>query len=1038
MDPETLSRLFATTYNPDPNVRKAAELEIRKLAGQEGTLAALIQVIGSDAVDVSVRLACTVYLKNRIRRSYFVDPEKPLPDQTPIQNSDRVAIRQNIFALLVAAPTRSIRAPLAECLRSLISHDYPEKWPTLLDEIKTLLASSRIQEVIAGCVASLELTKAFRYRPGTELTHTLVPQLFPQLVNIALQLFNAPATPEIPLLLHLILKTYKQTLAQTLSPHQQSHDSIVPWGRLLFQVVALRVPQDHLPENEEAREASEWAKAKKWAYGCLNRLFTRYGNPSQLPSSMKVDYIQFAQHFVTAFAPEIFKAYLSQVELFVSGQEWLSRKCQSAILSYFSECIKPKSTWVLLKPHFQTLVSSFVFPHLCFTETHRELWESDPIEYARMSIDEYEDLSSPVSAATYFLLTLAGARPKTTFIPLLTFVQTILGGTAPSTQKYGALKMTAVLVPHMVRNPAVRTSVAPFLAQHVLPSYAHPDGFMRNIALDVAVAIEKAEFRWPSPEDLEPHYAAALRALDDPDLPNRVQAAILLSEMVAHHASVRAALSGNIGKVVQDLLKLSDETDMDVLNSCMEVLVEHFDTELMPVATQLTMRLVATYMRLMADVASEDPEESDVGMSYSEDDIGAEDKTFAAMGTCKTIRTIIGSLENQKEILLQVQEIVIPVLTYTLSKQSVQAVELYDNMYEIVDGLTFNLRVITPSLWPVFELTYQRYKTNAADFLDEMLPSLENFMTWGSEAFVARPDYRGMVVDIYTSAMTNDHLGAMDRCNASKLIEAALLNLRGHMDDHLPTIVATALKGVVENPDHVKSARLANLQVLINCVLYNAPAALQLLVSAGAARAFFDKWFTAVRTENGLPRVHDKKLSTLACCELLKLPGSAVPPELQEGWVGIVSSVLTLLKELPEAIAKRKALEEAFEADDDEEEEEILDTVDEEGDVWDEDSAYMDFLAKESSALRKSRPSGVEEESDDESEDDEEIEEELGYLSPLEPVNPYVSFKAALTALQMQNPAVYQASTTSLSQEQQAFLMEVMKLAESDGAVPSS
>jgi importin-7 len=30
-DLQTLSNLFATTYNPDPNVRKAAELEIRKV-----------------------------------------------------------------------------------------------------------------------------------------------------------------------------------------------------------------------------------------------------------------------------------------------------------------------------------------------------------------------------------------------------------------------------------------------------------------------------------------------------------------------------------------------------------------------------------------------------------------------------------------------------------------------------------------------------------------------------------------------------------------------------------------------------------------------------------------------------------------------------------------------------------------------------------------------------------------------------------------------------------------------------------------------
>lgn len=31
MDVQSLSVLFATTYNPDPNVRKAGELEIRKV-----------------------------------------------------------------------------------------------------------------------------------------------------------------------------------------------------------------------------------------------------------------------------------------------------------------------------------------------------------------------------------------------------------------------------------------------------------------------------------------------------------------------------------------------------------------------------------------------------------------------------------------------------------------------------------------------------------------------------------------------------------------------------------------------------------------------------------------------------------------------------------------------------------------------------------------------------------------------------------------------------------------------------------------------
>ena len=52
---------------------------------------------------------------------------------------------------------------------------------------------------------------------------------------------------------------------------------------------------------------------------------------------MKIDYQAFAEHFVNHFAPEIFKTYLRQVELFVSGQQWLSKKAQYNIFSFFTE-----------------------------------------------------------------------------------------------------------------------------------------------------------------------------------------------------------------------------------------------------------------------------------------------------------------------------------------------------------------------------------------------------------------------------------------------------------------------------------------------------------------------------------------------------------------------------------------------------------------------------------------------------------------------------------------------------------------------------
>jgi len=64
-----------------------------------------------------------------------------------------------------------------------------------------------------------------------------------------------------------------------------------------------------------------------------------------------------------------------------------------------------------------------------------------------------------------------------------------------------------------------------------------------------------------------------------------------------------------------------------------------------------------------------------------------------------------------------------------------------------------------------------------------MLPSLDNFVSYGTDVFRARPDYRQKALDIYITALSSDHLGENDRVNGCKLAESLLLNLRGHVDN---------------------------------------------------------------------------------------------------------------------------------------------------------------------------------------------------------------------------------------------------------------
>ncbi|KAG5220656.1 nonsense-mediated mrna decay protein [Salix suchowensis] len=473
MDLQTLSNLFATTFSPDPNVRKAGNW---------------------------------TFGRPRTHRTF------------------RSTIAQGChISSALAVPSHGITAQLSNTLKTLVINDYPDNWPGLLAEVKRLLASSEVREVHAGCVASLEIVRAFRsstpvkFRQKSDILSGIVVELMPSLVQIATQMLQSvssassninPSSQEIPTMLHLILKTYKTSIIVNLSTHQQSADSLVPWGQLLFAVINFEVPQVAVPADEEERERCEWWKVKKWAYGILFRLFHRFGNPSQLPSTMKKEYKTFADHFVTMFAPEI-------------------------------------SISIFGKSSFSSL-DALGFQRNANTKSSNSL-PNDNLDGSRVHRQACEIIGT---------LTKSGLEwSNDAYFIMLT------------------------------------------------------DGYVL------------VELRRPLP--------CCANALDDAEFPVRVQAALALTQLVVAHESVRTAVAPQVGKVIQDLLKLSDDTDLDILNRSMEVMVEQFQTELLPVAAQLTARLNAS---------QEETGTQHVDLeSLPEVD---EDKTFAAMGVSKTISTV--------------------------------------------------------------------------------------------------------------------------------------------------------------------------------------------------------------------------------------------------------------------------------------------------------------------------------------------------------------------------------------------------------------
>lgn len=206
-----------------------------------------------------------------------------------IADSDKKALRENFLELLATTTSISIRVNLSWTLNRMISNDFPNEWPGLLEKVRNFLLSGDMGRMMSGAAALLEIVKSFRYRQANApLMAEVIEATFPTIVNLGQKLLdvaqNSPPPPKdhnadnIPYLLHIFLKTYKSTLVLNLSKHQMGSESIVPWGSLLFAVIRYQVPKELLERetSEEARERMEWWKAKKWAYGTLDRLFHRY------------------------------------------------------------------------------------------------------------------------------------------------------------------------------------------------------------------------------------------------------------------------------------------------------------------------------------------------------------------------------------------------------------------------------------------------------------------------------------------------------------------------------------------------------------------------------------------------------------------------------------------------------------------------------------------------------------------------------------------------------------------------------------------
>ncbi|KAH0286741.1 ARM repeat-containing protein [Aureobasidium namibiae CBS 147.97] len=1025
MDAAALRTRIQATLSANADARRQAELDLRNAEDTPGFCEALLNILEAEQ-DQAVRLSTVVYLKNRITKGWA-----PIEnDQTrykPVPEGDKQVIRQRLVPILAASPPQ-IRAQLVATLQKILHYDFPDHWPEFLNITVNLLNQQDAGSVFAGLQCLLAICRVYRFKMGEtrEDFDKIVEMTFPQLLAIANSLVNETSL-EAGEMLRTVLKAYKHAIYFELPRHLREQQQIVGWCTLFLNIVAKDPPAESMVEDVDEREQNHWFKCKKWSYVNLNRLYVRYGNPSNLAKT-ESDYVEFAKSFIKDFAPEILKGYLGQIEKWVGKTTWLSKPCLSFTLVFMEECIKPKTMWDHLKPHMQILIQHLIFPVLCQSDEDIELFETDPSEYLHRKLNFYEEVSAPDVAATNFLVTMTKARRKQTF-SVLNYINDVVNRyeSAPEDQKNprekeGALRMIGTLSGVILgKKSPIADQVEFFFVRHVFPEFRSPHGYLRARACDTLEKFEALDFK--DPNNLLVIYRNILESMADPELPVRVEASLALQPLIRHDV-IRTSMQGDIPQIMQQLLKLANEVDVDALANVMEDFVEVFAAELTPFAVALSEQLRDTYLRIVRELIERQ------STKEGEDEYGdfLDDKSITALGVLQTIGTLILTLESTPDVLAHLETILMPVITITLEHK---LYDLYNEVFEIIDSCTFAAKTISGTMWNAFELIHRTFKSGAELYLEDMLPALENFVNYGSEALIHQPQYLEAIVDMIRTIFQNDSVGGVERICGCKLAEMLMLTLRGHIDNYIPEFVMIAMT-VLNNDDvKVKSYRIHLMETVINALYYNPSLALHILESNGQTNKFFSLWFSSIDI---FTRVHDKKLSIAAITSLIVLPADQVPVSVQPGWPRLLQGIVRLFQTLPAAIKNREEAtrEDDFglggDYDDDEEEEEWEGEVDwaaeevegETDDVKDESAAYLDFLSQQASKFSSL--------GDDD--DDDELEEESLLETPLDKVEPYGMFKHALFLLQQQQPQLYQDLTKTLSPEEQQIIQTAVNQAD--------
>ncbi|SCW02940.1 LAFE_0F17634g1_1 [Lachancea fermentati] len=384
LDLESISNYLAQSVVA--STAKSAEHSLKSLESQSGFSLTLLHVIASTNLPISTRLAGALFFKNFIKRRWVDENGMYLISQTDVE-----AIKKEIVPLMITLPN-NLQVQVGEAISVIADSDFPNRWPTLLDDLITKLSTDDMVTNKGVLTVAHSIFK--RWRPlfrsdelflEIKLVLDKFASPFLNLLKTVDEQINANPNNEAMLnilfeVLLILVKLYYDMNCQDIPEFFE--DNISVGMGIMHKYLAY--DNTILEDQDEEEQSSIVNKVKSSIQELVQLYTTRY---EDVFGPMINEFIQTTWVLLTSLSLQPKNDVLISKSL--SFMTAVTR-----IPKYF-EVFNTENA-------LNSITEQIILPNVTLRESDEELFEDDPIEYIRRDL-EGSDSSTRRRACTDFL-----------------------------------------------------------------------------------------------------------------------------------------------------------------------------------------------------------------------------------------------------------------------------------------------------------------------------------------------------------------------------------------------------------------------------------------------------------------------------------------------------------------------------------------------------------------------------------------------------------------------------------------------------------